>query len=201
MIRFIKGELQDISPDSVVIENGGIGYVIYVSASLLDRLPPIGSQIKLYTYMYVREDTLSLYGFLSKDDLTVFQLLIGVSGIGPKGALGILATVTPDDLRFAILADDAKTIAKSPGIGAKTAKKLIIELKDKLKLEDVFESKSEHSDEDVLPGGKMDIHGEAVQALCALGYSSADALRAVKQVEITEDMTVEALLKASLRKI
>lgn len=200
MIAYIKGELAEVYEDAVVLENGGTGYLIQVPASLLSQLPQVGSRMKVHTYLYVREDAISLYGFLSRDDLTVFKLLLTVSGIGPKGALGILSTITPDDLRFAILSDDSKTIAKAPGIGAKTAKKLIIELKDKLKLEEVFEQKTDSS---ALEEGAVleDIKGEAVQALTALGYSATDAMRAVRKSEITDGMTVEELLKASLKNI
>lgn len=200
MIAYIKGELAEVYEDAVVLENGGTGYLIQVPASLLSQLPQVGSRMKVHTYLYVREDAISLYGFLSRDDLTVFKLLLTVSGIGPKGALGILSTISPDDLRFAILSDDSKTIAKAPGIGAKTAKKLIIELKDKLKLEEVFEQKTDSS---AMEEGAVleDIKGEAVQALTALGYSATDAMRAVRKAEITDGMTVEELLKASLKNI
>lgn len=201
MIAYIKGILTEIYEDSIVLEQGGVGYDIQIPASVFDALPPCGSEVKIHTYLYVREDAMSLYGFLSRDDLNVFRLLLTVSGIGPKGALGILATITPDNLRFAILSDDSKTIAKAPGIGAKTAKKLIIELKDKLSLTEALELSKEHANAPETSAPSENIRAEAVEALTALGYSGAEALRAVKQVEITEDMTVEELLKASLKKI
>lgn len=200
MIAYVKGILTEVYEDSIVLEQGGIGYDIQIPASLFEELPPCGSEVKVYTYFYVREDVVSLYGFLNRDDLNIFRLLLTVSGIGPRGALGILSAITPDNLRFAILSDDSKTIAKAPGIGVKTAKRLIIELKDKLNLSEALELSREHAEhtEEALT---ENIRTEAVEALTALGYSGAEALRAVKQVELTEDMTVEELLKASLKKI
>lgn len=199
MIAYVKGELTDITEDTIVVENNGIGYEISVPFSVMDALPASGCEVKIYTYVYVREDAMKLYGFLTRDDLKVFKLLITVNGIGPKGALGILSAITPDDLRFAVLADDVKTISKAPGIGTKTAKKLILELKDKLKLEDAFEERLSHTEEMQTGAVSENIRSEAVQALVALGYSNADALKAVRQVELTEDMTVEDLLKKSLK--
>lgn len=202
MISFIKGELDSIYEDGIVIENAGLGYDIKVPLSVMNELPPVGEEVKIYTYLYVREDILCLYGFLTRDDLQVFKLLITVNGIGPKGALGILSILSPDDLRFAVLADDAKAIAKAPGIGAKTASKLILELKDKLKLEDAFEqklSKSEATNTNTAKDGNA--KNEAIQALVALGYSNTEALKAVRGVEITPDMDTEDILKLSLKKI
>lgn len=204
MISYIKGELVCVTEDGIVVETGSIGYNIRVPLSVVNELPSIGGTVKIHTYMYVREDALHLYGFLTRDDLKIFQLLITVNGIGPKGALGILSTITPDDLRFAVLADDVKTISKAPGIGTKTASKLILELKDKLKLEDAFEQKLSHHDE-LSTGGVLnnigEIRNEAVQALVALGYSTTDALKMVRQVDITDDMSVEDVLKLSLKKV
>lgn len=200
MIAYVKGKLTEIYEDSIVLEQGGIGYDIQIPASFFDELPPCGSEMKVHTYFYVKEDIVSLYGFQTRDDLNIFRLLLTVSGIGPRGALSILSAVPPDQLRFAILSDDSKTIAKAPGIGVKTAKRLIIELKDKMNLTEALELSREHAEhtEEALT---ENIRTEAVEALTALGYSGAEALRAVKQVELTEDMTVEELLKASLKKI
>ena len=199
MIAYVKGELTDIMEDTIVVENNGIGYEISVPFSVMEELPASGCEVKIYTYMYVREDAMKLYGFLTRDDLKVFKLLITVNGIGPKGALGVLSAITPDDLRFAVLSDDVKTISKAPGIGTKTAKKLILELKDKLKLEEVFEERLAHVEESQVRAASDHIRGEAVMALAALGYSNADAMKAVRQVELTDDMTVEELLKKSLK--
>ena len=199
MISYIKGELVEVTENAIVLDHGGMGFSIMMPASILAKLPQIGSELKVHTYLYVKEDILGLYGFLTKDDLKIFKLLITVNGIGPKGALAILSAMTPDDLGFAVLAGDAKTISKAPGIGNKTAQKLIIELKDKLKIEDVldgsdggYETSSDMGDTAA---------AEAVMALTALGYSAADATRAVKLVDNAGNMDSEALLKAALKKL
>ena len=157
-----------------------------------------GEEVKVYTYLHVREDAMILFGFLTKDDLFVFRLLLGVSGIGPKGALAILSVMTTDDLRFAVLGDDAKAIAKAPGVGAKTAQRLILELKDKLSLEDAFEQKLAKNDNPVQNKAKG-AKNEAIEALVALGYSSSEALKALNGIEITDDTDVEDILKAALK--
>ena len=202
MYSYIKGELVEMTEDAIVVDNGGIGYNIRIPQSILDSLEGIGQEVKIYTYTYVREDAMLLYGFLTRDDLNIFKLLLGVSGIGPKGALAILSVMTPDDLRFAVLADDDKTIAKAPGVGKKTAQRLIIELRDKLSLEETFALKTEHlAAEQATDPGKHTAKNEAIQALVALGYSSAEAMKAVKDVEIMEETTVEEVLKAALKQL
>lgn len=140
-----------------------------------------------------------LYGFLSKDDLEIFKLLITVSGIGPKGGLAILSTLSADDLRFAILSGDSKAISKAPGIGAKTAQRVILDLKDKLSLEDAFEKKLENQASGVAASMNSTVKNDAVMALNALGYSSTESLKAVSKVDITEDMDVEDVLKLALK--
>ena len=200
MISYIKGELVELTENAIVLDHDGMGFLIMMPASILAKLPAIGSELKVHTYLYVKEDALDLYGFLTKDDLKVFRLLITVSGIGPKGALAILSTMSPDDLRFAVLAGDSKTISKAPGIGSKTAQKLIIELKDKLKIEDVLDGGADGGYEPQSDMGDT-AAAEAVMALTALGYSSADATRAVRQVDGGADMDSEALLKAALKKL
>ncbi len=200
MIRFIKGIVADIEENFLILENHGIGYRIFTPASVLERYVRVGEEIKLHTYMNVREDAMLLYGFLTADDLHLFELLLGVNGVGPKAGLGILSTLSADDLRFAVLSDDATAIAKAPGIGKKTAQKLILELKDKLSLEDAFEKKLAHEQELPVAGG-ADETGEAVMALTALGYASTDAMRAVRAVEGHETMDVEELLKAALKNL
>lgn len=203
MFSYIKGELEEICQDSIVVEAGGIGYGIAVPASVLDTLPPRGSQIKVYTYLYIKEDLVALYGFLTKEDLHMFRLLIGVSGIGPKGALGLLSTISPDDLRFAVLAGDVKSISRAPGIGSKTAQRLIIELKDKLDLQEAYQIKASHETErtgiDAI--GAEDRRSEAVQALAALGYSLSEATKAVRVLGDTDGMSVEDILKQALKQL
>ena len=202
MISYISGVYAGHSTDAVVIECGGIGFCIRVPETVLNRLPAKNSEFKLYTYLHVKEDAMQLYGFISKEEQEMFELLIGVSGIGPKGALGILSGISADELRFAVLSDDVKTISKAPGIGKKTAQKMILELKDKLKLEDAFEMKLAHQQEDAMEGAAdlRDSRQEAVEALVALGYSSADSLRAVRKVpdDVPAD-DVEAILRAALK--
>lgn len=200
MYSYIKGELAEIiGEDLIVVEANQIGYNIRIPSQLLDYLPGIGAQVKIYTYLYVREDAYVLYGFLTRDDLEVFKLLIGVSGIGPKGALAILSVLSTDDLRFAVLGDDAKTIAKAPGVGNKTAQRLIIELKDKLKLEDVIEAKLSQTDPALPQAELKGKKNEAVEALVSLGYSSSEALKVLSGITITEESTVEEILKEALK--
>jgi Holliday junction DNA helicase RuvA len=201
MIGFIKGELAEIKENHVVLETCNIGYEVYLPTSAIMELPPRKSTVKLYTYLHVREDALSLFGFLTKDDLEMFKLLITVNGIGPKGAMGILSGITADEIRFAVLAEDAKAISKAPGIGPKTASKVILELKDKFKLESAFEKKLLNQSD---KSNSQNIYGkreEAIQALTTLGYSSSDAYKIISQIDITEDMTTEDILKLCLKKM
>ena len=200
MIAFVRGTAVDMTENSVIVEAGGIGYEIYMTGTDLSQIH-MGEEVKIHTYFNVREDAMQLYGFRSKDDLQMFKLLLGVNGVGPKAAVGVLAGITADELRFAILSDDMKTLSKAPGIGKKTAQKLILELKDKMKLEDAFELKLAHEQERAAVGaGEVsDGRQEAVEALVALGYSSADALRAVRKVTDVAPDDVEGLLKAALK--
>lgn len=197
MISYIRGELAAVEEEKVIVDVGGVGYGIYMPGHSMGKLPSVGREVKLYTYLNVREDAMQLFGFLTRDDLKVFKLVIGVSGIGPKGGLSILSKLSPDDLRFAVLSGDAKAISAAPGIGKKTAEKLIIELKDKLSMDDVL--KGAEPAETAAPGIFGAVQTDAVQALAALGYGSTEALRAVKQVEVTDDMDVEAVLKQALK--
>ena len=199
MIAFIKGILAQTRPGIVVLEAGGLGYEINVPSGVFGSLPGIGETVLLHTYLQVKEDGVSLFGFLKKDDLDMFRMLITVNGIGPKAALSILSAATADQLRFAVLAEDMKAIEKIPGIGKKTAGKLILELKDKLRLEDAFEQKLVSDQEETGAGGMGESAREAVEALAVLGYPSSDALKAVRMTEITPDMTAEEILRLSLK--
>jgi Holliday junction DNA helicase RuvA len=200
MYAYIRGELAEVNLDHIVIEAGGIGYQIFIPLHTFDYLPSIGEQVKVYTYLYLREDIMILYGFLTKDDMELFKKLITVSGIGPKGGLAILSTLDADDLRFAILSGDAKAIAKAPGVGAKTAQRVILELKDKMSLEEAFEKKTEHVQAGQASSNSL-VKNDAVMALTALGYSSTESMKAVSAVAITEDMDVEDVLKAALKNL
>ncbi len=199
MYSYIKGELAEVNSDSIVIDVNGIGYLIYISATSFEYLPSIGEEIKVHTYLYIREDAMILYGFLTKDDLEVFKMLITVSGIGPKGGLAILSIMNADDLRFAILSGDSKAISKAPGIGAKTAARVILDLKDKFSLEDAFEKKSENISKNIENNTTGTVKNDAVMALNALGYSSTESLKAVSKVEINESMDVEDVLRLALK--
>lgn len=203
MIGYLKGELAEIKETYAVVEVGNIGYEVFLPSTTIMGLPALGSMVKLYTYLHVREDAISLFGFRTKDDLEMFKLLITVNGIGPKGALAILSSITADDLRFAVLAEDVKTIAKAPGIGNKTASKMILELKDKLKLETAFEQRLANNTES--KQGSMSLiaskREEATEALTVLGYSASEALKLVNQIDITEDMTSEEILKLCLKRM
>ena len=200
MLSYIIGEVAEISADTVVVENNGIGFNIKTSAMTIDSLPPVGDMVRIYTYLHVREDAMQIFGFLSKDELEVFKLLLNVNGIGPKGALGILSAISTDDLRFAVLSDDVNLIKSCPGVGAKTAQKLIIELKDKLRLEDAFEmAVNNNNKKNTVQDNTVIVMNEAVEALVSLGYSSKDAIAAVQKVENIQNKNSEQILKEALK--
>lgn len=201
MIQYIRGELALVEEDRVIVDVGGVGYGIFMPVQSISQLPGVGNEVRIYTYLNVKEDAMQLFGFLTRDDLKVFKLLIGVNGIGPKGGQAVLSVLSPDDLRFAVLANDVKAICAAPGIGKKTAEKVILELKDKLSLEDAFEHSTEDQFDASAVAGNSDVQSEAIQALVALGYNSTDALKAVKKVEMTEAMDVEVLLKQALKQM
>ena len=180
MISYIRGTLAEKNEDSAVVEAHGVGYQIFVPVPVLSELPPLGESVKIYTYFSVREDGMSLFGFLSRQDLAMFKQLIGVNGIGPKSALGILSALRPDVLRMAVASGDAKTISRAPGVGPKTAQRIILDLKDKIRPEDVLAGGLEESlaePEEISGVGQAG--KEAVEALTALGYSAAEAAGAV----------------------
>ncbi len=197
MYAYLKGLIAQKEENELILEVNQIGYRIFMPGSMLDALPGVGEKAMIHTYTYVKEDALQLYGFLSRDDLALFKMLISVSGIGPKGGLAVLSTLSADDLRFAILSEDAKAIAKAPGIGIKTAQKVVIELKDKLSLEEALDLKKEHVA--IRAAGQSAAMEETVEALIALGYSSTDALQAVRKIDQAEEKEVETLLKEALQ--
>ena len=203
MIAFVKGILDIVEEDRIIIDHQGMGLELLVPGSILPALPQVGNEVKIYTYMHVREDAIQLFGFRTRDEKDMFRLLITVNGVGPKGALGILSVMDVDSLRFAILSDDAKSISKAPGIGSKTAGKVILELKDKCHLEDMLGNLADTGEEQ--PAGAVsgeeerEARNDAVQALVALGYTAAEAAQAVRAVKTTADMTVEEILKQSLK--
>lgn len=199
MYSYIKGTLEEVREDLIVVENNGIGYNIRVPLRMLDELPPRGGQIKVYTYLYVREDAFSLFGFSSNDELNMFKLLINVNGIGPKGGLGILSVLSPNDIRFAVVSEDMKSISQAPGIGKKTAQRLIMELKDKVDLDEALHSMQD-APEIQAPANNA-VKKEATEALVALGYSQTEAAKVLSGIEITDDTDVETVLKQALKNL
>lgn len=197
MYAYIYGQIMEKEPENLIVEANQIGYNIHIAPGMVPRFPEVGQMAKIYIYTSVREDAFWLYGFTSKDELNLFKLLITVSGIGPKGAMGILSVMDVDTLRLAILSQDAKMIAKAPGVGAKSASRIVLELKDKVKPEDVIGSSTQSED----TSAAAVIRQEASEALVALGYTVSDAYRVLQQIEITEETTVEAVIKAALRKM
>ena len=199
MISYIKGILEDMSPGMVVVDNHGIGYQMMVPMRG-ESFPKIGQEIKIYTHMHVREDDVSLFGFLSKEEKEAFELLIGVNGIGPKVGLSVLSTLSVYELKMAVISEDVKTISKTPGLGPKGAKKLILELKDKLSYEEleddgvgaeIFDTSADSSDSVMI----------TIEGLVSLGYSKSEAAIAVNKVEDAKDLTPEELLKKALKNI
>jgi len=199
LISYIKGILEDMSPGMVVVDNHGIGYQMMVPMRG-ESFPKIGQEIKIYTHMHVREDDVSLFGFLSKEEKEAFELLIGVNGIGPKVGLSVLSTLSVYELKMAVISEDVKTISKTPGLGPKGAKKLILELKDKLSFEEleedgvgaeIFDTSADSSDSVMI----------TIEGLVSLGYSKSEAAIAVNKVEDAKDFTPEELLKKALKNI
>ena len=200
MYSYIIGEFVEMTPEGIVIENNGIGYDIKTSSLTAENIHKSGEFVKVYTYLHVREDDMSLYGFLTRDELNVFKLLINVNGIGPKGALGILSAISTDDLRFAVLSDDVNLIKSCPGVGAKTAQRLIIELK----VEEAFEmalNNRNKANAAAEQDNSIIVMNDAVEALVSLGYSSKDAIKDVKKVDDIDKKNSEAILKEALKSL
>lgn len=204
MIAFVNGIVEEITEENVILNVNDIGYNIKISADTASRLPAPGKKVKLYTYTSVREDAILLYGFLSQDALSLFRQCITVSGIGPKGGLALLSAMDADSLRFAILSGDVKAISRAPGIGKKTAERLILDLKGKISLDDTAfgtASTGQDASPSSLSGADTQQKMEAVEALVALGYGQTESLKAVSAVEGIEQMDSGALLKAALKKM
>lgn len=202
MIAYVSGIVEDITEENAVVDVNGIGYNVKISGATAARLPGIGEPVKLYTYTCVREDAFQLYGFLSRGDLEIFKKLITVNGIGPKGGLAILSVMDADDLRYAIMSGDVKAISKAPGIGAKTAQRVILDLKDKISIDDTLISR-----EIAVTAANAELQGdtpqkrEAIEALVSLGYGQAESAKAVNAIEGIEDMDSGAVLKAALKRM
>lgn len=190
LISYIKGIITYKTNTFVVVECNGIGYKIFVSSATLSQLNETET-VMIYTFMNVKEDDISLFGFLTQQEQTIFHQLLSVSGIGPKGALAFLSEMTPEDIIIAILSEDIKTLSKTPGIGKKTAQRLILELKDKVKPQEVIQQ---------TPQKDTNEKWEAVEALTSLGYSRSEAMQAVNAC-YKEGLSVEEILKLSFKKL
>jgi Holliday junction DNA helicase RuvA len=197
LFAYIRGRLEYKNNDFLIVESNGVGYRIFTSLSTVSGIGEIGGEVKVYTYLYVREDNISLYGFLTQEELNVFELLISVSGVGPKAAVSVLSAISPSRFSLAVITDDTKTLTKAQGIGKKIAQRIILELKDKINKEQLtsnigIEAESKALDAD---GSKI---SEAVSALMVLGYSPAEANKAVSAV-YKEDMDIETIVKNALK--
>ena len=208
MIAFLSGTIEYLDTDSVVIDVGGVGYEVKISAEVSGALSAVGTgnAVKLYTYTYLREDQIALYGFRSRDDLALFKQLITVSGIGPKGGLSLLSAMSADDLRFAIASGDARMISRAPGVGKKTAERLILDLRDKISSAYAAAGQTEPlaaglavpgAGPEGAPAGEASPVTDAIEALMALGYMRAEATRAVKKCSAGDD--TGAILQEALR--
>ncbi|MCX7715058.1 MAG: Holliday junction branch migration protein RuvA [Clostridia bacterium] len=193
MFYYIKGELVHKGDNFVVIDACGVGYKIFTSMTSISTLPEINKIAKMFTHLHIREDIMDIYGFVTYEELTMFENLISVSGVGPKAALSVLSVATPAKLALAVITDDAKTITKAAGVGIKLAQRLILELKDKLKNADI-PTAGENAAENV-----DNSFGEAVSALAVLGYSVQEAKSAVAQID--GSLSVEEIIKAALKKL
>lgn len=197
MISYIKGSLEVKDVDYVVIDVGGIGYKIFMSANSINRLGEIGTAVKVHTFMRVREDDVSLYGFCTNEELRMFEQLLGVSGVGAKSALTILANISPSSFALAIISGDISTLKSLPGIGAKSAQRMILELKDKMKTQDAIGKMDEPTNISISyeNNGKAK---DAIDALQVLGYSRRDIETVLSKINI-EDDSVEDIIKKCLK--
>lgn len=199
MFAYIKGMLDYKGTDSIVVEANGVGYRIYTPFSTLEKIGQVGETVKVFTHLHVREDAMTIYGFLTQEELEMFELLISVSGVGPKAALSLISTVSPSRFGLAVITGDANTIVKAQGIGKKIAQRIILELKDKIKKEQL-ESFDSDTDTSSIPAEGDSARSEAVSALMVLGYNHAEARKAVSSV-YSEEMDVELIIKKALQVI
>ncbi len=202
MYAYIKGTVEEVYEDRCVIEANNIGYNIQISPLTASKLPSGGKEVKIYTYTSVREDAFLLFGFMTRGELELFKLCISVSGIGPKGGLSLLSAMEPEDLRFAIAAGDVKTISSAPGIGKKTAERLVLELKGKIDYEDAMFNREMGNVDGIATGANENDNAvikEAIEALIALGYDAGISAKAVRSVENAKELDAGTLLKKSLK--
>ena len=202
MYAYIEGIVAEIGEKTAVIDNHGIGYEIFMPLTSLQKLVH-NETVKVYTYYQSNDNGTALFGFLSKEEKRIFTLLISVSGVGPKGAISILSVLSAEDLTYAIIGENVKAITAAPGIGTKAAQKIIVELRDKLDLEDaVMESIGGNATITTSSQASFGaMKNNVLLGLTALGFSNADAIKALNEVEVNEDMTEETLLKEALNKL
>ncbi len=193
MYSYIKGRVELKTADYLVVDNSGIGYKVFTSISTLNKLEA-GQQVKVHTYMYVREDVISLFGFITPEELRVFELLITVSGIGPKVANSVLSALSPSKFSLAVITGDVQSLKAVPGIGLKTAQRIILELKDKLKSDEALEGGQSQP-----PGSDGNV-SEAVSALQVLGYSAHEALKALRNIEV-DTLNIEEVVRQALKNL
>jgi Holliday junction DNA helicase RuvA len=206
MFYYISGKLAHLDPTFAVVDAGGVGYKLTISGSTHAAMPhrltvSEPPEVKLYSYMAVREDGVELFGFASEEELSSFKLLITVSGVGPKAALSILTQLTPQKLAIAICTEDKKAIAKANGIGPKTAARIVLELKDKLKQQTVFEGDEAVSIEDTIDlGGSSSKRKDAEDALAVLGYSRNEASSVLRTID-TQSLELDEIIRQALKKL
>lgn len=196
MFSYIKGTIEAKTQNYIVLETGGIGYKIFMAQSAIEKLEDLGAKKKIYTYLRVREDDVSIYGFITEEELRMFELLLGVSGIGAKGAVTILSNITPSSFALAVISDDVAKIKSLPGIGVKTAQRIILELKDKLKTTAAIseESKQDSKLEKLVEEDSK--FAEATAALQVLGYTKKEIEKALNKIDAS--LSVEDIIKKGL---
>jgi len=194
MFAYVKGSLVEKSNGYVVVETAGIGYKIFMSMTAINSLQNIGEEVKIYTHYYVREDNISLYGFLSNEELKMFELLLQVSGIGAKSAIAMLSQITPSSFALAVISNDVSKLVKIPGIGKKSAERIILELKDKLKNEQAI-SKTEEVKAVI---NKTEEDDEVIEALQVLGYNKKEIVKALEGLD-RENLGIEDTIKQVLK--
>ena len=194
MIAYVKGNLDTKTNTFVVIDVQGIGYRVFMPAKSIERLGEIGQTVKVYTHYYVREDNISLYGFSSNEELRMFELLISVSGVGAKSAIAMLSEISPSSFALAVISDDISKLVKIPGVGKKTAARIILELKDKLKTEEAID-KTEEIDLAIKDDNK---DSEAIAALQVLGYTRKEIEKVFEKMDIN-NLQLEEIIKQALK--
>ena len=201
MIAYVKGTLAFVNDQSVVVDVNGVGYLVNASPTTISRLPARGGGVQLFTYHQTTESGQALHGFLTQEELRMFTLLISVSGIGPKVASGILGALSPQDIIMAIVAEDAVLLSKAPGVGKKTAQRLTLELRDKIKTADAWEGSGGMAARNISgSSAQQSQKQDAMDALLALGYGRTEAMQAVLEVA-EDDMTADALIRLALKKL